>query len=65
MESIGQKVERVAGLVPDSWWDDSRREGGTALALRIKREFGVGELVAFEVASVVARRVAVARGWVA
>jgi hypothetical protein len=65
MESIGQKVERVAGLVPDSWWDDARREGGNALALRVRREFGVGDLVAFEVASVVARRVAVARGWVA
>lgn len=63
VESIGQKVERVAGLVPDSWWDDARREGGNALALRVRREFGVGELVAFEVASVVARRVGVARGW--
>jgi hypothetical protein len=65
VESIGQKVERVAGLVPDSWFDDARREGGNALVLRVRREFGVGDLVAFEVASVVARRVAVARGWVA
>lgn len=63
METVASKVARVAELVPNSWFDDARREGGTALALRIKREFGVGELVAFEVASVVARRVGVLRGW--
>lgn len=64
MSVLSDKVESVAGMVPDGWWDDARVAGGSGeLVRRIVREFGVSEFVGFHAATIVVRRVGVARGW--
>lgn len=64
MSETARKVESVARLVPDDWYDSARVAGGSgALTRRIVRELGVSEFVAFHATTVVVRRVGVARGW--
>lgn len=62
MSELASKIEQTARLVPDVWADECRANG-SSLTVRIVSELGVAQNVAFHVATIVSRRVAVSRGF--